>query len=186
MAEHLQIENMEPDATKRDVLRNIQNTFDAAANDGAREALFRGLPVPEPHRAEYELLLDPPPPPVEDGNQIVPDPNANAAPANNQIGDQVVPANNGNGGLVAQQNVVDGFAVNNAQLVQQNLGGVQPGAPGAQQNPLNPVGGPVIQQNLGALQFGNGNGVALGVNANGVRPNMGNVNGGAGQQILSS
>ena len=209
VAEHMQIENLQADATKRDLLRSIQDTFDAAADDAARNVLLHGLPVPEPHRADYDLLLNPPPAPVEQQNQVVPGADAAAAAAaainQGQVGDQVVPLNNvgqqnagvpqvavqqnvgalpvNDGGLVAQHNLGGGLQ-GNPQVAQHNLVGLQAvnGAQIAQQNVNN--GGPLIQQNFGAgLQLGNIGGAAIGGNINGVRQNnMGNVQGVAGQQ----
>ena len=81
VTEHLNIGD-QPEATKRDVLRTIQNFLDAAEDDDVRNGLLRGLPVPEPHRADYELLLNPPPPPY---------PAENGGPDQAQVADQVVP-----------------------------------------------------------------------------------------------
>ena len=49
MADHVEIGDLNVDATKRDVFRSIQTRFDDAEDDVAREALLRGLPVPELH-----------------------------------------------------------------------------------------------------------------------------------------
>ena len=180
VAEHLNIGD-QADATKRDVLRNIQNFLDAAEDDDVRHGLLRGLPVPEQHRADYEQLLDPPPPPhaVENGG-----------PDQGQIAHQVVP-NVGqqnvagllpvdNTGIAAQPNLGD--LQGNAQVALMNEVGLQPvnGALIAPQNLNN--AGPVAQQNLGVLQFGNVGGANF---INGVRPNnMVNVLGVAGQQNM--
>ena len=46
IAVHMQIEDVDGVDSKRDVLRMIQGAFDGAADDNARSALLRGLPVP--------------------------------------------------------------------------------------------------------------------------------------------
>ena len=100
--------------------------FDGAAgDDAASDALLRGLPVPEQHRADYQRLLDPP---VVLDNFGQPDVALDAhIVGNNQvhaIADQVVPVNGlqvapqNNGGQVLQQNLGVGVLHNGDQVAQ--------------------------------------------------------------------
>ena len=78
VATHLEIPDMDDAENTRPVLRSVQDQFDNAADAEARNALLRGLPIPEPHTANYQLLLAPEP------DQVVPNAPVinNAAPVN--------------------------------------------------------------------------------------------------------
>ena len=58
VANHLQVE-VDVGDVQRQVLRNIQNRFDATEDEAARRELFRNLPVPEPYRGVYDRILNP-------------------------------------------------------------------------------------------------------------------------------
>ena len=59
VATHLQIEGMDDIDNARTVLRSVEDQFDAAADDEARDVLLRGLPIPNVHLANYQRLWDP-------------------------------------------------------------------------------------------------------------------------------
>ena len=121
VAEHLEIGDLGVELTKREVLRRIQDVFDAAEDEAAKDLLLRGLPIPDAQRADYQRLLDPPQEhvaPVNDGVQVVPGANVNVA-GGEAVGDQVVPLNND--GVPLQQ----GNGPQQQQQPQQNIGGVQ-------------------------------------------------------------
>ena len=199
VALHLQI-NVDDNATKRDILRDIQDAFDNAADDDARNGLLRGLPIPEAHGADYQRLVEPPVHDDGDGHQVVPPgpqivPNAGVEGVAAAVArDQVVPPGGqqqvNNGLQQIQQNdavLVQNPGADRRQLMQQpvgvgqnvaaNLGGVNLG--GLQQNigeilAQPNVGG--VHQNLGGnFQFGGGN-------MAGMRPNMLNFGGGGFRQ----
>ena len=142
IAVHMQIEDVDGVDSQRDVLRMIQGAFDGAADDDARSALLRGLPVPEAQRPSYERLFEPQ---QMDGDGGVPQQN---------VGDQVVPATNGLG--LQQGNVVnnggaldtgDDLQQNNLQQnPYQNLGGLHP-----LYGLRNPGGLPQMRQNVHAV-----------------------------------
>ena len=55
----MQIEDIPETETKREVLRRIQDVFDTAADDETRNALLRGLPIPEAQRDNYDRVFVP-------------------------------------------------------------------------------------------------------------------------------
>ncbi len=60
VAVHLQVEGAEGMEAPRDVLRAVQGIFDGAENDGEKDTMLRGLPIPEAHQAQYQRILQPP------------------------------------------------------------------------------------------------------------------------------
>ena len=132
IAVHLQLDDAADLEAKRDVMRLIQEAFDAAADDDARNTLLRGLPIPETQRVNYERLLAPE---QVDTHQNV---------------DQIVPQhvgfmNNADDGVQTQDNL--------QQHAYQNAGGFHP-----LHGMRNPGAFPVLHQNAvnhaGALYAG--------------------------------
>ena len=163
VADHLQVAGLEETAAKRDVLRSIQDMFDGAAGDDvARDALLRGLPVPEQYRAEYQRLLDPPALDNFGQQDVALDAHLNGNDPVQAIADQVVPVNGlqvapqNNGGQVPQQNLGVGVLNNGDQVAQQNavgvipVNGLQGNVQAAPQGLIHVNGAPVLQQNFGA------------------------------------
>ena len=177
VANHLQV-GVEENDTERQIMRKIEDAFDAEGDDAAREELLRNLPMPEAKQDDYDHLLNPAENQENENNNRAIEGVAN---------DQVVPDNNGdvNGG---EQNIGVPLPANNGGVIaQQNLGGFP------QQNPVGQFGnganvlGVARQQNLrfgGVPQgvaagtahiFGMPNPVrhaAQNVNAGGPNPNL--------------
>ena len=156
VAVHLQIEDIPDEETQRDVLRRIQNAFDAAADDEARNVLLRGLPIPEAHRENYDRVFAPPVVDVLGNGQ-------NVGPAADQVVPQV------NVGAPDQNNGGDDDQ-NHGNLPQNSLGNAG-GLFGVQN-----AGFPQLQQgqnayNVGGLQAGVANAGALNAGVGGANMN---------------
>ena len=146
VAGHLQIGDIPDEEGKRDVLRRIQDTFDEAADDQARNLLLRGLPIPEAYRENYERVFAPQN--VDNDG----DPNGEQqvnVPA--QAPDQVVPrgpVQEGDNGVPVQENIQQNAMFAGGLLqAQMNPGFLQ------LQQEQNVYGGP-LQPNGGALNAG--------------------------------
>ena len=139
VATHLAIADMDAAENTRVVLRSVQDQFDNEADAEARNALLRGLPIPEPHTANYERLFAPAPErdqvvPVVPGNDVAPvnggldgghgqavGQNGGAPDGgDNHVGQQGGgPPVGGLGGIIGAQAVNNG--VNNDGFAQQNM-----------------------------------------------------------------
>ena len=120
VAAHLQ-NVVDDNATKRDILGGIQETFDGAVDDEARNGLLRGLPIPEDHRDDYQRLMEPPAQDEVGDNHANPRPQvvpgADLVLGQGLAADQIVPDN---GGLQAN-GLQNGPQQNVGNVVQQNL-----------------------------------------------------------------
>ena len=132
-------------AYARTVLRSVEDQFDAAADDGARDVLLRGLPIPNAHLANYQRLWEP--------DQQVPDVHV----ANND-GGAVDGVQVGNGGAAVGQNggapIGGGVPLGGQQAGGPPVGGLGNGGINGLQGNANNVG--FVQQN-GFPQFADAN-----------------------------
>ena len=131
VANHLQVAVEEND-TRRQIMRKVEDTFEAEGDDAAREVLLRNLPLPVEKQADYNRLLNP-----DEHNEQVDDIRALDGAADDHV---VPPGGHGDGDQVGQINGPHNENNNMQHPLQNGLGGGLGGMFGQQQ-----------QQNLGGI-----------------------------------
>ena len=104
VANHLQVA-VEENETGRQIMRKIEDAFDAEGDDAAREELLRNLPMPDAKQDDYDRLLNPAENHENDGvanDQVVPENNGDVDGRQQNVG---APLPMNNGGMIAQQNL---------------------------------------------------------------------------------
>ena len=125
VANHLQVA-VEVNDTRRQVMRKVEDAFEAEGDEAAREELLRNLRLPVAKQADYDRLLHP------DENDAPVDENRVIA---DEVAEQVVPPGVGNhaGQIDGHHNennpLYNGLGGVFGQQQQQNLGVLQAGVP---------------------------------------------------------
>lgn len=131
VANHLQVAVEETD-TRRQVMRKVEDAFEAEGDDAAREVLLRNLPLPVEKQADYNRLLNP-----DEYNEQADD----IRPLDGAADDQVVPpGGHGDGDQAGRMNGPHNENNDMQHPLQNGLGGGLGGMFGQQQ-----------QQNLGGI-----------------------------------